>query len=220
MSMGVRLNTNGWGLFLNLGRAVSYSKQRFYQIEFVEFKHPKEQKQASDYGFSGLGYPPKPFVFGKQNTFHALHFGFGNRVFIGDKAEKSGVEVNFTYLIGPSLGLLKPYYLDVIVSTEDGGVDTEAFRYDGFNDSIFLSRESIYGASGFSKGLKEIKFRPGIHAKAGFNFDWSDYNDRIRAVEVGLAADVYPKRIPIMIEERNDPYFIYLYLAIQFGKRW
>ena len=220
-SLGGRLTTNGWGIVFNLGKALSYDKSRFYQIEFLEMKHPKETKQTNDYARHAR-YTPKPFVFGKQNNFYTLHLGYGQKLFLGDKAEKSGVEVNLTYSIGPSIGLLKPYYLDIgkEQNSPTGFPEFDQKKYDPENPAEFLSLELIRGSSGFAKGLAEMKFIPGVHGKAGINFDWANYNEIVKALEVGVGADVFPKRIPIMIEERNNPYFIYLYLGIQFGKKW
>ena len=83
-----------------------------------------------------------------------------------------------------------------------------------------MDATSIYGASGFSIGFNEIKFAPGIFAKSGFNFDWATYDDFVKAMEVGLGTEIYLKEIPILISENNKPYFVYLYLSLQFGKKW
>ena len=218
LSVGGRITTNGWGVFVNYGKAVSYDKSKFYQIEFMEIKHPKETKKSNDFNRT-IRYSPKPFVFGKQNSFFALHAGYGQKIFLGDKAEKSGVEVNLSFLIGPSLGILKPYYLDILIEREPF-FDFSTEKYNAETPGRFLEPDLILGSSGFSHGLSEIKLIPGAHGKAGVNFDWANYNEFIRALEVGLAVDVYPKKIPIMIEESNNPYFIYLYLSLQFGKKW
>lgn len=225
LSFGLRLNTNGWGLFGTYGTAHSADRSRFFQGEFVEIKHPKEIKYSNDYGTTTQGYSPKPFVFGKQNSFFAVRFAYGNRVFLGGKAEKSGVEVNWVYQVGPSLGILKPYYLDVLYEVERQNnitiYEPRPTKYDANDpDSRFMQRELIFGASGFSHGLDEIKLVPGINAKTGFNFDWANYSDYVLAVEVGLSVDVYTQSIPIMVVENNRPYFVALYLGIQFGKRW
>lgn len=223
LSFGAKLNTNGWGILGAYTRSISFNRDRLFYFEFLEHKHPKELKKPNDFGIGLTGYTPKPIIFGKQNNFYSLHVGYGAKRFIGDKAEKSGVEVNFSYVVGPSLGLLKPYYVDIIFLVErDGQLEAEPrpLKYSEENAEVFLNPEAIYGATGFSKGLNEIKFVPGIFAKAGFNFDWASYDEFVKALEVGIGADVYPKRIPIMIAERNNPYFVYLYASIQIGKNW
>lgn len=224
LSFGIRLNTKGWGVFTNFGKKVSFDKSRFYHIEFAELRHPKEIKQSNDFGLIRWGRTPKPFVFGKQNNFYALHFGWGRKIFLGDKAEKSGVEVNWSYILGPSLGILKPYYLDVIYKIETVGNEVQLFldsrKYDPDDPDLFLNPSSIYGSTGFLEGIGEIKFYPGIHAKTSLVFDWANYSDFVKAIEAGISVDAYYKRVPIMIQENNKPYFVLLYLGIQFGKKW
>jgi len=225
LSFGVRLNTNGWGIFSTVGKAHTADRSHYYQFEFVEIKHPKEIKNSKDYTNFGRGPTPKPFVFGKQNSFFSLRAAYGNRVFLGGKAEKSGVEVNWTYQVGPTLGILKPYYLDIEYDrkqTINGTyIYTQQVKYDPNNpDSRFLQFPYIVGYSGFSYGLDEMKIIPGLNAKTGFNFDWANYSDYVVAMEVGISVDLYARSIPIMVLETNRPYFVALYLGIQFGKRW
>lgn len=222
LSFGIRLNTNGWGIFSTYGKAHSASRTHYYQFEFVEIKHPKEEKSSKDYTMVN-GAAPKPYVFGKQNNFFALRAAYGNRVFLGGKAEKSGVEVNWTYQVGPSLGILKPYYLDIEYdrSPDQRRIYAEHVKYDpGDPNPRFLQDPYIVGFSGFSYGLDEIKLVPGLNAKTGFNFDWANYSDYVVALEVGVSVDLYMRNIPIMVLETNRPYFVALYLGIQFGKRW
>lgn len=226
LSFGGRLNTNGWSLFATYGKAAGFDKSKFYQFELIEFKHYQENKVSNDRALpvrQNFGNNPKSYIYGKQNTFLSMHFSFGKRRLIGEKAEKSGVSAEFVYQYGPSLGLLKPYYLDLIYIVSGDGqpyADPRPKKYSPETREKFLTRTYIYGSSGFSKGLDEISLIPGAHGKAGFHFDWAPYNDVVRALEVGVAADLYIRDVPIMVNERNNFYFLYLYLGIEFGKRW
>ena len=217
-SFGFRLNTNGWSIFTSFGKNISAKKERFYQFEFNEIKHHKEQKRSNDFVVSST-YSPKPFVFGKQNNFYALHAYMGRKLMLGRKAEKSGIEVHLIYQGGISLGFAKPYYIDVVGYNDNGEAILEQIKYSEETSERFLNLESILGSSGLSKGINETKIYPGISAKAGLNFDWANYSETIRAIEVGVSLDVYYKSIPIMVIEHNRPYFLYLYLGIQFGKK-
>jgi hypothetical protein len=226
-SIGLRLTSNGWAVFGNLGRNINQKRSSFYQLEFAEIKHSKERKQTSE-NFGGVEYPPKPYVFGKQNAFLALHLGIGRKILLGEKAEKAGVQVSFNYLVGPSLGLLKPYYLDLIYTGGTQQKMVQQHKYDPNDPEAagkFLDFTQIYGSSGFSKGLAETRPIPGIHVKAGFNFDWASWGEFIKAIEVGATADIYYKRIPIMVpdlyeQNPNRAYFVGLYVAGQLGKKW
>lgn len=220
ISFGASLNTSGLSVFVNKTKTLNMNTKRFYQIELAGLNHPKEYKQRNDYVIGPNGYTPKPFVFGKKNSFLALHAGLGKKILLGDKAEKSGVEVNWVYMYGISLGLLKPYYLDLIYPVDGIRFEIRTEKYSAGNAQRFLNPQYIFGSSGFAPGLREIKLIPGIHAKTGLNFDWASYNDFVKSLEIGVTADVYYRKIPIMILEDNRPYFLAMYLSLQFGKKW
>ncbi len=221
LSFGLRLHTNGWSISGTYGKITGAQKSRYWHFELMEIQHPKEVRQSNDFALGRFGISPKPFVFGKANAFYALNVGFGNRKLIGGKAERSGVEVNLVYQAGPSLGMAKPYYLDLIYET-DNPFDPRIIpqRLTEENREKFLDPSSIYGASGFTRGLSELRIFPGVHGKAGLSFDWASYNEFVTALEVGIGLNAYARRIPIMAEEQNNAYFIFLYLGIHVGKKW
>jgi hypothetical protein len=219
-SVGGKMTTAGWSLFGEYTRYLNANRKRVWQVEFMELKHPKQVKQSNEFALPQFGLEsPKSYVYGKQNNLYVLHVGFGKRYLLGDRADKSGVQVEFTWVAGPSLGMLKPYYLNLI-EEGDNFSTIVAERYDENDPDRFLSRANIYGASGFSFGLGEISVLPGAYGKAGFHFDWANYSEFVKALEVGVGADVFAGRAPIMIIEKNKFHFVYLYLSLQLGKKW
>ncbi len=219
-SVGVNANTSGLALFVDYSKALDMSSKRLYRFEIAGINHPKEYKQTNDYVIGPLGSSPKPYVFGKQNSLIALHVSRGKKILLGDKAEKSGVEVNMLYLYGFSLGLVKPYYLDLIYIKD--GINAEIFseKYSDANKDHFLTPQYIFGSSGFSRGLNELKIYPGLHAELGVNFDWANYSDFVKSLEIGIRSDLYYKKVPIMLTESNKAIYAALYFSIEFGKKW
>ncbi len=69
-----------------------------------------------------------------------------------------------------------------------------------------------------TKGFNEIKFVPGAFAKLGMRFDYGRYNEFISAIEVGLNAEAYTKKMPIMLLNPKSNFFN-VYATIIFGKR-
>ncbi len=125
-SMGVKLATAGWSIFGDYTKDVNLDKKRVYYFELEFLKHPKETKRVNEFT---IGYDsPKPFVYGKQNTFFNLKAAVGEKLMIGEKADKSGFQVLFNYAGGISAGFIKPYYLDVYNTDEEGGV-TKSIKY-------------------------------------------------------------------------------------------
>ncbi|NNC95567.1 MAG: hypothetical protein HKN92_08395 [Chitinophagales bacterium] len=207
-SVGARINTNGWTVFGETAKILNIHKTRVLQFELTAFKHPKERKQSIPFSSSSRN----DFIFGKQNNFFAFHANYGFKKQIADKARKSGVRLSMTYLAGVSLGILKPYYIEI-------DKPRTSIKYTGENEEVFLNVQNITGASGFKKGIGEIEPVPGAHGKFGLNFDWASHDEILKAMEIGISADIYYKIIPIMVTENNKPYMINFYLGVQFGKR-
>jgi len=218
LSMGAKVTTAGWGIFGDYTKDINLDKKRlmYFEIEFIN--NPKETKRVNEFtiGFT----PPKPFIYGKQNSFFNVKAAIGEKRMIGQKAEKSGFQIAATYAGGFSAGMVKPYYLEVYNNDPENGDLTRPISYSSETSSLFLDATKIYGASGFGKGFNEISVVPGLFGKAGFNFDWATYDDFVKSLETGIGVEVYLKDIPIMILENNKPYFVYLYLSLQFGKKW
>lgn len=218
-SVGGKLTTSGWGVFGDLTKRVNMDKKRLYYFEIMFMKHPKELKKINEYNFSLSYSSPRPFIYGKQNSFFNAKVAYGNKYLIGEKAEKSGFEVNFTYAVGPSIGFVKPYYLEIL-KNQDGTLYLSTEKYSDANASYFLDATSIYGYSGFTTGFKDISVIPGAFGKAGLTFDWASYDDYVKSLEAGIGAELYLTDVPMMILETNKPYFVYLYLSLQLGRKW
>jgi hypothetical protein len=218
-SMGGRINTDGWSGFLELAYKKSRTNTNYFQFEFAEKKHPKQDRATNMITTNFGWFNTNPYVYGKQNNFFQAKFGAGQRKLIGGKGNKNGVEVTGIYYGGVSLGLLKPYYLDLMETANDIN-NRELTKYTPENRDRFLERTLIYGGGGFFKGWGDMEFAPGLHAKTGLRFDWARFNDVISALEVGVNAEIYSKEVPIMVEYDPKRFFFNAYLSLQFGKRW
>lgn len=217
-----RLHTNGFAAGVTIGKIRTYYKTRFYSIELGELKHPKEFRLSFD-NLSVNGRTARSFIFGKQNSFFVLRGGLGGKRYFTEKAAKKGVAVGMSYTVGPALGILKPYYLE-LRRPIDNRNQIVSEKYTPENEDIFLSQQNIYGSSRFSQGLGELGVRPGIHGKVGVHLDWGAFDEFIKAVDVGIMVDGYLTKVPILVETdaldtENSRLFINLYLSLQLGKR-
>lgn len=210
--LGIKLNTDGYGAFAELGRLKTPRKSNLYSLELGEKKHSKEEKITSAQG----GYLSNPYVFGKINNFYYAKLGYAQQRLIGNKGNKNGVAVSAIYGGGFSAGLLKPYYLKV-ANPENNRV--EDVKYNN-NDDIFLDNQNlVLGSTGFGKGFNEMKFTPGVFVKTAMRFDYGRYNELVSAIEVGLNVDFYSKKLPLILLNKNKQFFFNAYAAIAFGKR-
>lgn len=212
-----RLHTAGYGLGFSWGSIDAFDKTQFYSISLDFLRHPKEFRQ----NIRPSIYNPlnRPFVFGKQNSFFSLKGGIGKKVFLSEKAKRRGLAVGYTYQGGISLGMLKPYYLEVI-NYDNIPIDPIMdIKYTEETAERFLDINEIEGSSGFFKGLGETSFLPGVYGRASVHFAWGAYDEYVKALDIGIMLELYPREVPIMLIADNDPYFINLYLNLQLGKR-
>ena len=225
LSFGIRLNTDGWSIFADRGYVVTeetkyremFHDVRVFQAELGERKHPKEIRST----INGDPQRTKPFVYGKVANFYPFKLGYGKRKMIAGKPESGTVSVHWVYVGGLALGLEKPYYIQAMVLDRNTGrFSQETIKYSEETKEPFLTEELIVGAAGFSEGLKEIKFVPGVQAKTGLHFDFSQRKKTKLALEIGLNGELYTRRIQMMANQKALPYAANVYASVQFGKRW
>ncbi len=213
------IHTNGRiGFSAHIGYVETFYKNRYWSVEINELRNVRELRQS--YDFQGPFTSSRSFIYGKINNFYTLHGGFGKQNFFGEPSQTRGVAVGYNYSFGPVLGLLKPYYLDVRRPVDQTTSDIVRIKYSEETAAQFLNINSIYGASGFRVGLNEISVVPGARGKAGLVFDFSHSEEFIRAIEAGVMLDLYMRRIPIMVTQPDNFYFLNLYVSLQLGKRW
>jgi len=213
---GIKLTSDGYGGFYEFGKAQSVNKSLLFQLDFAERKHPKEEKQTNPFA------PSSPFIFGKINYFYPLKLGVQQQILLGNKTNKNGVSVTANFGGGISLGLLRPYYLEVN-DTTGAGSGRKYIKYDSADSTTFNSGDELRNLSvssaGFGKGWGDMKVTPGLYAKAALRFDYGRYNETVSAIEVGGYAEYYSKDIPQLILIKQKKLFFNVYVALLFGKR-
>ncbi len=203
---GGKLISNGYGVFVEFGRLNTVKKGMLYQLEISEYKSPREEKQSNLFAFS------TPFAFGKQNFFYPIKLGIQQQLLIGNKSNKNGVSITANYGGGLSVGLLRPYYVQI-------GANGKYIKFDSPDSSKFLDPSAISGGPGFSKGWSDITVNPGAYIKTALRFDYGSYNEIVSALEVGMTADYYSKKVPLLVREKQKQFFFTGYVAVIFGKR-
>jgi hypothetical protein len=206
VAYGFYLHTAGFGGSFKYQRHASYKDKRFYMLEFQKLKHPKEEKVKNAFDDNA-----KSFYYGKINALTNLRIGLGSQHAFAMKEIKKGVQIAYLYSGGFNLGFQKPIYLDIY--TPSGRTETE--RY----DPEIHSYSVIAGRASFVNGISEIKLVPGIFGKFGLNFEYSPYDNKLKALEVGVAVDLFFKEVPLMYNSYNNQYWVSFYLMFEFGKK-
>jgi hypothetical protein len=214
-AFGIKLNTDGWGMYYERGKYKTLTKTNLWWVEFGERKDRKEERVPTITASQGF-IIISSYIYGKQNNFYYLKAGLGQQRLIGGKGNKNGVAVSAIYGGGITAGLLKPYYLEIQNPTTD---QRESIRYTPANADLFLDPTIILGKGGLTKGLGETQFIPGAHARVALRFDYGRYNEALSALEVGLNAEFYSKKVPLILLNEDKNFFFNAYVAITFGKR-
>ena len=221
------LTPRAFSLGLNIGQIKAYNHTRFYNIEFGNLRHAQEVRQNFDYQIVVNNRVSRAFVFGKQNNVYVLRAGIGHKRYFSEKAKNKGLAVGISYVAGPNLAFIKPYYLE-LARFRDGQQIISEEKYTEENAEYFLDvyrSQTIIGGAAFSKGLNELSIMPGLSAKAAVHFDWGAFDEYVKALEAGIMIDAYLKEVPIMVENsfvphlENSPVFLNLFINLQFGKR-
>lgn len=207
-TFGLQINTNGWGLGYRFGDRINYFEKRNYEIDLSFIKHSKEIKSSSSF------LTTESFVFGKLNYVFDLRAGYGKQNEMFGKRDPGSVAIRYFYSIGPSVAILKPIYYEILYPVNDS---TYGIRKEKFNPDIHTSGD-INGKSSFFDGIDEIKLVPGVYLKAGINFEFSQSETLIHALEAGVMIQAYLNSLEIMAVDDNQQFYFTLFVSYRFGK--
>ena len=219
ISGGFIAHGEGWGFNFHHGKYVTARTRRLLSLEVVGMKHPKEVKSFNPFYEDSRGY-----FYGKINSFLVIRPTYGRKIQLTDKIRRGGVEVNLVWGVGPSIGVLKPVYLQI-------GYDKDGHRGGHPYATIVVERydpnthfiDAIFGRASWFRGFGESTFTVGGFGRFGFNFEHSSTNAGLKAIEVGATIDAYPVEVPIMAElegVENKQIFVGFYASLQFGKKY
>jgi hypothetical protein len=224
LSFDLRFYTQGISLGYTVGNIKTFYRSSYYHYEIGTFFDDQEFNQSKVINVVGAISPNK-FKYGKQNSAFVLRASSGSKKYLTDKAKRKGVSIGYSLEGGASLAILKPYYLNVVEQEIVNGEprpDVISIKYSEENKEKFLNYASIYGSAGFTKGLTEVKFVPGVQVKSGIFFSTGVFDKIVKNGEVGIMADFFIKKLPILVEtdkNRNTPLFLNLYVNLQLGNR-
>jgi hypothetical protein len=224
-SGNVMLHTLGLGAGFRMGVNKTYYKNRMFEFDLLEMKAPNQQKRVND------NFPnPRSYVYGKLNNLYILRAGIGRQHLLNRKPYWGGVEVRGFYYGGLDFGIAKPVYLYIAYySVIDNQIVVDRISLEKYNPDIHFpyigvnpnSLCDIYGRGPILSGFDKIKIYPGIYVKGGFNFEFSSQNDRIKGIEAGVCADIFPViPVPVMAYRDANYYFLTGYISFHFGKRY
>lgn len=207
---GLNIHSRGFGINFNYAKFATFKSSNLFVAEFVSLKHHKEVKTKGL-----LDENAKEYVFGKLNHFHTLRLGYGKKMTLAPKLREKGVQVSLNFALGASIGISRPVYLEVLQQDAFNRFIPKVEKYNPEQHNI----SNISGRARGNLRLSEMNLHPGIYSKIGFQFEYGEYREFIRAIEVGVTMDSYFKRIPIMTNIKNPFLFPAVYLNLHIGSR-
>lgn len=216
---GMRIVTTGLDFYLQYGIIKNIYTTHLFTLEYEWHIDYRDKKTTAQPYYTQTG---RNYYFGVQNRFHLIRFSYGFERCLADKAPKRGVRVSWVGFVGGSLGLVKPYYLNLDYPGTDGQqIDILSQRYSAANASVFLNQDLIDQASPIWRGLNQISPVIGGFGRTGLNFDFGSKDRWVTALETGVTLEAFYKKIPIYVtDDSNHALFLGFYLGFAFGKRW
>lgn len=206
---GINKNTFGGligGFVFKKGRKLNDRVLETFGLEVMNVKHPQEVRQNSQ-------YTGNFFIYGKSNYLYALRFQYGRDLILFKKAPQQGVEVKAVTAIGPTIGVLAPYYIEV-----RGKSDYITVR-EQYNPKKHKTASEIYGPGRLFEGLGESEIKLGINAKAAINFELGTTKSQVTGFEAGFLLDTYASNIELVPTAKNYSVFPTLFFTLFYGGR-
>lgn len=206
---GINKNTYGGligGLFFKKARKMKNDRiLETYGLEIMNVKHPQEVRKTSGTG--------NFFIAGKANYLYAFRFQYGRDIILFKKAPQQGVEIKAVFAVGPTFGILAPYYVEYSPSSQGGGGVTYFKQYSPGNT------DEVLGTGRLFQGLGDSKIKLGANLKAALNFELGTIKSQVTGFEAGFLLDTYTGKIDLMPTTENYSVFPTLFIAIFYGSR-
>lgn len=204
---GVNKNTNGGligGFVFKAGTRIDDTQFSFWSIELSNVKNQKEVRYPTDLGNS--------FIFGKSNYLYSIRPQYGRELVLFKKAPNQGVQVSALAAVGPTFGVIAPYYIEYPINR----VETVTEQYD---PEVHRSRYDILGTGSLFEGIGQSEFAFGANAKAAVSFEFGVFKSNVTGLELGYMLEGFTKEIPLIPTTENNQIFQSVYFTFFYGFR-
>lgn len=204
---GINKNTNGGligGFILKYGREINNGFFETFGVELSNVKHPKEQRTQTANGST--------FIWGKQNYLYAIRFQYGREKILFKKAPQQGVQINAHLSVGPTVGLVTPYYISVALGPFES-------RSVPFDPVIHQNQRNIIGTGRLFQGLGESDIKIGANLKSALIFEFGTFKRNVTGFEVGFMLEGFTEEIIIVPQADNRAIFPSAFITLFYGSR-
>ncbi|MCH7408787.1 hypothetical protein MM239_05225 [Belliella sp. DSM 111904] len=204
---GINKNTNGGligGFSIKAGYKIEEDKFQFFGLDLVNVKNPKEVRYNTVLGNS--------FIFGKSNYLYSIRPYYGREIVFFNKAPQQGVQISALAAVGPSIGIIAPYYIEYALSR----VETVREQYD---PEVHQSRFNVLGPGRIFEGISNSEVAFGGNAKAALFFEFGTFKSSAVGLELGYQIEGFSKEIVLMPTTENRQIFQSAYFTLYYGFR-
>ena len=221
---GVNFNTQGGligGASIRSSRVLDDRLLRFWSLEGVMLKNAKEDRVANR--LTGGAYIDQ-----KTNYGFVLRPSIGLQRILFRKAADAGVQVNGLLSVGPSIGLLMPYYITydrTAPITQVINLSTDVIVNEQYDPRKHTYPDAILDHGPLFSGISETQVVPGFHLRGGLSFEYGRYRNAVTGLEAGFLVEGFTKRMVILspyfseTDNLNRKFFPSVYLTLYFGHR-
>jgi len=207
VTWGINKNTNGGiigGVVFKLGFERSKDNYEIFGVELSNVKHPQELSFSRQ----------NRFIWGKSNYLYAVRLQYGRERILFRKAPQQGVQISAGATIGPSIGVITPYYVQ-LGSIGAGAFNQEFAPFDPDEHTF----DEVIGSGRLFQGLPESSFAIGANAKGFINFEFGAFKNNVAGLEVGLLVEAYNREIIIIPTQENRAVYNSAYFTLYWGSR-
>ena len=201
---GVNWNSNGGflgGVIFKWSLAQTDKVFQTIGFELMNVKHPKEFRYPSVQGST--------FIFGKTNYLYAIRFQYGRERILFLKDKQQGVQINAGASLGPSIGIVAPYFVRV------GENEFRKFDPDVYTNPF----SDILGPGRLLQGLGQSNLAYGLNLKVSVSFEFGAFKNSVAGVETGGMLDAYNREIVLVPTQDNRSVFPSAFITLYWGRR-
>lgn len=206
---GINKNTSGGligGFVFKKAKKLTDHQLETFGLEIMNVKHPQERRINSE-------TTGNSFIYRKSNYLYALRFQYGRDFILFKKAPQQGVEIKAVFAVGPSIGIIAPYFIERQAEGPGGRTIHEQYQPG-------MPISNIYGTGKLFEGLGDSDVAFGGNLKAALNFELGTVKSQVTGFEAGFLVDAYTKEIAL-VPEATKNYAIYptLFITLFYGSR-
>lgn len=208
---GINKNSAGGligGFTFKKARKLKDNTLESFGLEIMNVKNPHEVRVTS-------AYTGNFFIYGKSNYLYSFRFQYGRDFILFTKAPQQGVEIKAVGALGPSIGIVAPYYIERTIDNSFFSSTHE--QYDPYNPNH--SYNNILGTGNLLEGLGESSLAVGINGKAALNFELGFLKSQVAGFEVGFLVDSYFNDIILVPTAENKNVIPTVFFTLFYGSR-